>query len=133
MPTTNIITLYFVPDVHSYHIPCQSLRPLYSCIALFCMTLHTNQYGTNTQEFHCVTKRNTSITCISFIYTWARLSSLFFSVAKISFAVSLLAFLIIQKNISTSITSRFVGQIPITLRFLLWSWSSYDKCSRFHY
>ena len=26
MPTTNIITLYFVPDVHSYHILTLKLR-----------------------------------------------------------------------------------------------------------
>ena len=133
MLMTNIITLYYVPDVHYYHIPYQSLRPSYSCIALYCMTSHTNQSGTNTQELHCVTNQRIHSEHVYHLYT-PELDFLVFSFlsAKISFVVSLLAFLIIQKNTSTSITSRFVGQIPITLRFLLWSWSSYDKCSRFH-
>ena len=131
MPTTNIITLYYVPDVHYYHIPYQSLRPSYSCIALYDISYQPIWYK-YPRILLCDYTRNTSITCISFIHTWARLSSLFFLSAK-NFCSFSFGFPHISENTSTSITSRFVGQLPITLRFLLWSWSSHDKCSRFHY
>ena len=80
IPTRNTITLYLfsmriIPySFASYSGHCNS------CIALFCMTLHTNQSVSNTQESHCLTSNEYTHNMYIIYIPELDISSLFFSV-----------------------------------------------------
>ena len=74
--TVNTITLYFRSSSCIVTLSfTSSLGHCTSCIALYDNSYQPIQYQ-NIQEIHCLTS-NTSITCISIIYSWAGLFQYF--------------------------------------------------------
>jgi hypothetical protein len=129
MPTKNTITNLFVSwCALSPHSFASYLGHCSSCIMLLCMTFHTNNSVSNTQELHCKRAKNPSIICISFIHlSWTfpvfSFSTKYFCRSYLAFPLQLEESININSGVNHLTHSpKDISQILIALDFTLLRW-----------